>query len=151
VPDSGGNYAYAPHGNIDNPYHRWIVNRGGVLHTSLLIGLGWFYPCSPGARYKSILRVGAGLGGTALYSAAHFERAEIASSCHSNNIKGLSFPLGDVNVRVVYFLAPERIAHWCEVRVWRLRALVLSIPNNWNNLSISNNLDMLNKRSDPTT
>jgi hypothetical protein len=107
VPNSGVIYTYTPHGYIDNPYHSWILNRSGVLHTSPPIGLGWHYPCARPAVYRSILRIGVQVGRTTLYGPEDFEDVEIGAGYHSKNILSLEFAVGGLDARAVYFLAAE--------------------------------------------
>jgi hypothetical protein len=107
VSNSGSTYSYTPHGYIDNPYHSWILNRSGVLHTSPPVGLGWHYPCARPFDYKSILRVGVRAGGVTAYSVEDFQDVDVGAGYHSKNILSIEFPLREIDVRAVYFLAAE--------------------------------------------
>src|SRR5690348_14866838 len=83
---------FTPHGYLDNPYHSWKVNPGGVLRSLPPLGMGWHVP-NLGSyvhnqfQYTAHLTVGLKIYDMVLVTPEDFRRnrCTISSGLHTKN------------------------------------------------------------------
>lgn len=107
---------FTPHGYLDNPYHSWKINPGGVLRSQAPLGLGWHVPnlgsyARNQFQYTAHLQIGLKIGKTILITPEDFKRHKctITSHLHTKNRFGYTcaIPKYQVTLTARYFLINE--------------------------------------------
>jgi hypothetical protein len=107
---------FTPHGYLDNPYHSWKLNPGGVLRSMQPLGMGWHVP-NLGSyvrnqfQYTAHLTLGLRIGKTVLITPEDFRRhnCTIISHLHTKNRFEYTceIPQYGVTLTARYFLVAE--------------------------------------------
>jgi hypothetical protein len=119
TPTAGNGFpagSYTPFGYLDNPYHSWALHPSGILRSVPPLGMGLYYPAGPGGYfdydknsvYRSILRLGLGIGGRVYYNEDDFTGIAVSASHHSKNILTLSLRLPPLDISAAFFQFDER-------------------------------------------
>jgi hypothetical protein len=107
---------FTPHGYLDNPYHSWKLNPGGVLRSLPPLGMGWHVPnlgsyVNNQFQYTAHLTVGLKINDLVLITPEDFRRHRcvISSPLHTRNRFAYSCRVVqyDLTLRVCYFLVQE--------------------------------------------
>jgi mannosylglycerate hydrolase MGH1-like protein len=107
---------FTPHGYLDNPYHSWKLNPGGVLRSLAPLGMGWHVP-NLGSyvrnqfQYTAHLSIGLKVGELVLVTPEDFarHRCTITSHLHTKNRVEYTciVPRYDMKLKARYFLIQE--------------------------------------------
>ncbi|HEY1348294.1 MAG TPA: trehalase family glycosidase [Ktedonobacteraceae bacterium] len=107
---------FTPHGYLDNPYHSWKLNPGGVLRSLPPLGMGWHVPnlgsyVNNQFQYTAHLTVGLKINDLVLITPEDFRRHRcvISSPLHTRNRFAYTCRVVqyDLTLRVCYFLVQE--------------------------------------------
>jgi hypothetical protein len=107
---------FTPHGYLDNPYHSWKLNPGGVLRSRAPLGMGWHVPnlgsyARNQFQYTAHLSLGLKIGKTVLMTSEDFKRhnCTIVSRLHTKNRFEYTcvIPRYEITLTARYFLVHE--------------------------------------------
>ncbi len=107
---------FTPHGYLDNPYHAWKLNPGGVLRSLEPLGMGWHVPnlgsyVNNQFQYTAHLNIGLKIGKTVLVTPDDFRRQKCAihSTLHTKNRFAYNcvVPKYGLTLSACYFLVDE--------------------------------------------
>lgn len=83
---------FTPHGYLDNPYHSWKLNPGGVLRSLPPLGMGWHVPnlgsyVNNQFQYTAHLTIGVKINDLVLVTPEDFRRhhCQVNCSLHTKN------------------------------------------------------------------
>ncbi|HVB74466.1 MAG TPA: trehalase family glycosidase [Ktedonobacteraceae bacterium] len=109
---------FTPFGYLDNPYHSWKLNPGGVLRSLEPLGMGWHVPnlgsyVNNQFQYTAHLTIGLQIGKTTLITLDDFRHNKciINSSLHTKNRFEYSCVVHKYGLTLTarYFLAQEHV------------------------------------------
>jgi hypothetical protein len=107
---------FTPFGYLDNPYHAWKLNPGGVLRSLEPLGMGWHVPnlgsyVNNQFQYTAHLNIGLKIGKMVLITPDDFRRQKCAinSTLHTKNRFEYScvVPKYGLTLSACYFLVDE--------------------------------------------